>query len=52
MAAAEAAPCACSTTRDGIAAEIEAEIRAAIAFAESSPFPEPDDLYTDMPAES
>jgi TPP-dependent pyruvate/acetoin dehydrogenase alpha subunit len=41
-----------AATRDGIAAEIEAEIQGAIEFAESSRFPEPDDLYTDMPAES
>jgi len=39
-------------TRDAIATEIDAEIRAAIAFAESSRFPDAHDLFTDMPAES
>jgi TPP-dependent pyruvate/acetoin dehydrogenase alpha subunit len=28
--------------------EVEAEVAAAFAFAEDSPFPEPDDLYTDL----
>jgi TPP-dependent pyruvate/acetoin dehydrogenase alpha subunit len=38
-----------AATRDGIAVEIEAEIRDAFAFADSSPFPDPGELYTDSP---
>ena len=34
--------------RERIEQEAEAEIRAAFAFAEDSPFPEPDELYTDV----
>lgn len=37
-----------STERSKIEGEVEAEIREAFAFAENSPFPEPDELYTDV----
>ena len=36
--------------RAAIEKEVEAEVAAAFAFAESSPFPAPEELYTDMPA--
>jgi TPP-dependent pyruvate/acetoin dehydrogenase alpha subunit len=35
-------------TRERIEKEVEAEIAGAIAFAESSPFPAPEELYTDV----
>ncbi len=34
--------------RERINEEVEAEIHAAFAFAEDSPFPEPAELYTDV----
>jgi len=37
-----------STERSKIEREVEAEIREAFAFAENSPFPKPDELYTDV----
>ena len=36
------------STRQKIEAEVEAEIREAFEFAEQSPFPEDEELYTDM----
>lgn len=38
------------STRSEIDAAVEAEVREAIAFAEDSPFPDPAELWTDVPA--
>src|SRR5262249_9455972 len=37
-----------SSVRQKIEAEVEAEIREAFEFAEQSPFPDDEELYTDM----